>query len=68
MEIIFLVVVGAILFSLNREIQGHVEEAVADPEEPPIRKAMASGYGGCFGLAMLGLFGVVVALVVGGVG
>lgn len=64
MEIIFLVVVGAILFSLNREVQGNVKEAVADPEEPPIRKAMASGYGGCFGLAMLGLFAVVVALVV----
>lgn len=64
MEILFLIVVGIILLSINREVQGNVKEAVADPEEPPIRKAMATGFGGCFGLAMIGLFAIVVALVV----
>lgn len=68
MEIIFLVVVGAILFSMNREVKQDVAEVQADPKEPPIRKAMAKGYGGCFAFAMLGLFGVVVAIVMGGGG
>lgn len=64
MEILFLVIVGIILFSMNREVSQDVEEVQSDPQEPPVRKTMATGYGGCFGLAMIGLFVMVVALVV----